>query len=139
MNGEMLLTKWSTGLSHSGCLQLLFVGRVVLGVGVGSGTMIGPVYLAEMAPAKLRGSLNVIFQLFVSHLELLLLDVQGCLSLHYARVGDEAAQLESTTSVPIWLSCRSPLVSWCLDSSITARSLSTPGESRLAQLVSRLQ
>ena len=28
--------------------------------------MIGPVYLAEMAPAKLRGSLNVIFQLFVS-------------------------------------------------------------------------
>lgn len=50
------------------CLvQLLFVGRVVLGVGVGAGTMIGPVYLAEMAPANLRGSLNVIFQLFVSH------------------------------------------------------------------------
>lgn len=47
-------------------VQLLFVGRVVLGVGVGAGTMIGPVYLAEMAPAKLRGSLNVIFQLFVS-------------------------------------------------------------------------
>ena len=28
-------------------------------------SQIGPVYLAEMAPAKLRGSLNVIFQLFV--------------------------------------------------------------------------
>lgn len=28
--------------------------------------MVGPVYLAEMAPAKLRGTLNVIFQLFVT-------------------------------------------------------------------------
>ena len=27
---------------------------------------VGPLYLAEMAPAKLRGTLNVIFQLFVT-------------------------------------------------------------------------
>ncbi len=47
-------------------MALMIVGRVVMGLGVGAGTMIGPVYLAEMAPAKLRGSLNVIFQLFVS-------------------------------------------------------------------------
>lgn len=47
-------------------LAMMFVGRVVLGVGVGAGTMVGPVYLAEMAPAKLRGALNVIFQLFVT-------------------------------------------------------------------------
>ena len=50
----------------------------MLGVGVGAGTMIGPVYLAEMAPAKLRGSLNVIFQLFVS----LLLPNQGKMPPH---------------------------------------------------------
>ena len=31
-----------------------------------AGTAVGPVYLAEMAPAKLRGTLNVIFQLFVT-------------------------------------------------------------------------
>ncbi len=49
-------------------MALMIVGRVVMGLGVGAGTMIGPVYLAEMAPAKLRGSLNVIFQLFVSPL-----------------------------------------------------------------------
>ena len=27
---------------------------------------VGPIYLAEMAPAKLRGTLNVLFQLFVT-------------------------------------------------------------------------
>lgn len=47
-------------------MALMFVGRVVLGVGVGAGTMVGPVYLAEMAPARVRGALNVIFQLFVT-------------------------------------------------------------------------
>lgn len=47
-------------------IAMLIIGRCVLGLGVGIGTMIGPVYLAEMAPPKLRGTLNVIFQLFIT-------------------------------------------------------------------------
>lgn len=47
-------------------MAMLIIGRILLGVGCGAGTMIGPVYLAEMAPAQLRGTLNVIFQLLVT-------------------------------------------------------------------------
>lgn len=36
---------------------LLFVGRVVTGVGVGAGMMVGPLYTAELAPKHLRGAL----------------------------------------------------------------------------------
>lgn len=47
-------------------MAMLIIGRILLGIGCGAGTMIGPVYLAEMAPAQLRGTLNVIFQLLVT-------------------------------------------------------------------------
>lgn len=43
-------------------LAMLFVGRVLLGVGCGFVTQAGPLYLTEMAPAHLRGGLNFMFQ-----------------------------------------------------------------------------
>ncbi|CAN6453353.1 unnamed protein product [Victoria cruziana] len=47
-------------------VAMLIVGRILLGVGVGFANQSVPVYLSEMAPAKLRGALNIGFQLFIT-------------------------------------------------------------------------
>lgn len=47
-------------------MAMLVIGRVVLGVGVGFATQATPLYLSEMAPFKLRGALNIMFQLAVT-------------------------------------------------------------------------
>ncbi|XP_057858874.2 sugar transport protein 7 [Cryptomeria japonica] len=44
-------------------LVMLFIGRILLGVGIGFGNQAVPLYLSELAPAKLRGGLNMLFQL----------------------------------------------------------------------------
>jgi sugar porter (SP) family MFS transporter len=44
-------------------LGMLITGRLILGVGVGFANQVVPLYLSEMAPARLRGALNVSFQL----------------------------------------------------------------------------
>ncbi|KAK9917567.1 hypothetical protein WJX75_005843 [Coccomyxa subellipsoidea] len=41
----------------------LVVGRIILGLAIGFATQAVPVYLSEMSPAALRGSLNICFQL----------------------------------------------------------------------------
>ncbi|KAK1292019.1 Sugar transport protein 7 [Acorus calamus] len=44
-------------------LAMLLLGRIMLGVGIGFGNQAVPLYLSEMAPAHLRGGLNMMFQL----------------------------------------------------------------------------
>ncbi|XP_072980071.1 sugar transport protein 7-like [Typha angustifolia] len=44
-------------------LTMLILGRIMLGVGIGFGNQAVPLYLSEMAPAHLRGALNMMFQL----------------------------------------------------------------------------
>jgi hypothetical protein len=44
-------------------VAMIIVGRVVLGVGLALNNQSVPLYLSEMAPHKLRGALNVLFQL----------------------------------------------------------------------------
>lgn len=44
-------------------LTMLILGRVLLGVGIGFGNQAVPLYLSEMAPAKVRGAVNQLFQL----------------------------------------------------------------------------
>jgi len=44
-------------------LAMLIVGRILLGFGVGFANQSVPLYLSEMAPARLRGGLNIMFQL----------------------------------------------------------------------------
>jgi MFS family permease len=44
-------------------LAMLILGRIMLGVGIGFGNQAVPLYLSEMAPAHLRGGLNMMFQL----------------------------------------------------------------------------
>jgi MFS family permease len=43
-------------------LAMLVLGRVSLGVGVGFANQVVPMYLSEIAPANLRGALNIMFQ-----------------------------------------------------------------------------
>ncbi|KAK6253091.1 hypothetical protein QUC31_014811 [Theobroma cacao] len=47
-------------------VELLIIGRLLLGVGVGFANQSVPVYLSEMAPAKIRGALNIGFQMAVT-------------------------------------------------------------------------
>ncbi|XP_021900070.1 sugar transport protein 14 [Carica papaya] len=42
---------------------MLIVGRIFLGIGIGFGNQAVPLYLSEMAPAKVRGAVNQLFQL----------------------------------------------------------------------------
>lgn len=45
---------------------MLYIGRVLLGIGVGFAIQCATLYNSEMAPAKLRGALNILFQLMVT-------------------------------------------------------------------------
>ncbi|CAM6129893.1 unnamed protein product [Calypogeia fissa] len=47
-------------------LAMLISGRITIGFGVGFSNQAVPLYLSEMAPAKLRGALNIMFQLATS-------------------------------------------------------------------------
>ncbi|KAI5084485.1 hypothetical protein GOP47_0000654 [Adiantum capillus-veneris] len=47
-------------------VAMLIIGRILLGVGVGFANQSVPVYLSEMAPAKYRGALNIMFQLAIT-------------------------------------------------------------------------
>lgn len=44
-------------------LEMLLLGRIMLGFGIGFGNQAVPLYLSEMAPTHLRGGLNIMFQL----------------------------------------------------------------------------
>jgi sugar porter (SP) family MFS transporter len=45
---------------------MLYIGRAILGFGVGFAIQCTTLYNSEMAPAKLRGGLNILFQLMVT-------------------------------------------------------------------------
>ncbi|KAJ1693375.1 hypothetical protein LUZ63_010073 [Rhynchospora breviuscula] len=47
-------------------LGMLFTGRIFLGCGVGFANQAVPLFLSEVAPAKIRGGLNILFQLNVT-------------------------------------------------------------------------
>lgn len=47
-------------------IEMLILGRILLGVGIGYANQSVPVYLSEMAPPKLRGALNIAFQMAIT-------------------------------------------------------------------------
>ncbi|XP_059446905.1 sugar transport protein 13-like [Corylus avellana] len=47
-------------------LSMLIAGRLLLGCGVGFANQAVPVFLSEIAPARIRGALNILFQLNVT-------------------------------------------------------------------------
>ncbi|XP_047981957.1 sugar carrier protein C-like [Salvia hispanica] len=52
------------GFAHN--VAMLIIGRILLGVGIGFANQSAPVYLCEVAPAKHRGKLNMLFQLMIT-------------------------------------------------------------------------
>lgn len=47
-------------------IEMLIIGRILLGFGVGYCNQSVPVYLSEMAPANIRGALNIGFQMMIT-------------------------------------------------------------------------
>ncbi|PON36600.1 Sugar/inositol transporter [Trema orientale] len=47
-------------------IAMLIIGRLLLGVGVGFANQSVPLYLSEMAPPKIRGALNIAFQMAIT-------------------------------------------------------------------------
>ncbi|KAI9705317.1 MAG: hypothetical protein M1820_005147 [Bogoriella megaspora] len=60
---------WIVGIAifmgHGGNLGAVYAGRFVAGLGVGQTVVVGPVYLAEIAPAPIRGLCTCVFTGFV--------------------------------------------------------------------------
>ena len=54
--------------THGGSYDYILAGRFITGIGVGSLSMIVPLYNAELAPPEIRGSLVALQQLAVSDL-----------------------------------------------------------------------
>ncbi|EBS7633957.1 sugar porter family MFS transporter [Salmonella enterica] len=53
-----------SGLTHS--IEVLTLARILQGIGVGASSVLVPVYIAELAPAKIRGFLVTSFQLMIT-------------------------------------------------------------------------
>ncbi|WOL11047.1 hypothetical protein Cni_G19808 [Canna indica] len=53
------------GAVNAGAVNIfmLIVGRILLGIGIGFGNQAVPLYLSEIAPPKIRGAVNQLFQL----------------------------------------------------------------------------
>ncbi|CAM0911091.1 unnamed protein product [Alopecurus aequalis] len=64
-------------------VMMLILGRILLGVGVGFANQSVPLYLSEMAPANLRGMLNIGFQLMTT------IGILAANLINYATVGIE--------------------------------------------------
>ena len=64
-----LCTLWIVGIAifmgHGGSLGAVYAGRFIAGLGVGQTVVVGPVYLAEIAPAPIRGLCTCVFTGFV--------------------------------------------------------------------------
>lgn len=66
---RLLCVLWAVGISmflgNNGSLSLVYAGRFIAGLGVGQTPVIGPVYIAEITPAAIRGLCTCIFTGFV--------------------------------------------------------------------------
>ncbi|KAF8664474.1 hypothetical protein HU200_054648 [Digitaria exilis] len=79
-------------------VAMLIVGRVLLGIGVGFNNQSVPVYLSEMAPARLRGMLNIGFQLMIT------IGILGANLINYPRSMAVGGGASASRSPP----CRRP-------------------------------
>ena len=61
---------------------MLVIGRVMLGWGVGFANQAVPLYLSEIAPPHVRGTLNIMFQMATTIGELPGSGLRAALGLH---------------------------------------------------------
>ncbi|KAJ5677874.1 Major facilitator superfamily domain general substrate transporter [Penicillium maclennaniae] len=66
---RQLCLVWILGIAiymgNGGSLAAVYAGRFIAGLGVGQTVVVGPVYLAEIAPASIRGICTCVFTGFV--------------------------------------------------------------------------
>jgi MFS family permease len=66
---RQLCVLWVLGIGifmgAKGNLGAIYAGRFIAGLGVGQTVVVGPVYLAEIAPASIRGLCTCVFTGFV--------------------------------------------------------------------------
>ncbi|EKJ72767.1 hypothetical protein NXS19_012871 [Fusarium pseudograminearum] len=66
---RQLCTVWIVGIvifmANGGNLGAIYAGRFIAGLGVGQTAVVGPVYLAEIAPSAVRGLCTCVFSGFV--------------------------------------------------------------------------
>lgn len=53
-------------MSNISSSNVLYVGRLVAGFGVGAASMLTPLYVSENAPRAIRGGLTGLYQLFIA-------------------------------------------------------------------------
>ena len=63
--------------------EVLLVGRIIVGLGIGSAAMVVPMYIAESAPANIRGELVVVNNLFITGGQFIATLVDGLFSNVY--------------------------------------------------------
>ena len=77
---SVVFTVGSLVLGAAYHLAMLVIGRVIVGVGIGIAAMAVPMYIAESAPARLRGMLVVLNVLFLTGGQLAATVVDGAFS-----------------------------------------------------------
>lgn len=62
---RVLCILWSIGIAifmaNKGHLGAVYAGRLIAGLGIGQTTVVAPVYIAEIAPASVRGACTCFF------------------------------------------------------------------------------
>ncbi len=66
MVAALVFAVGALGSAFSPTVSLLIVSRIILGLAVGSSTIFVPLYIAEIAPAAVRGALTALFQLAIT-------------------------------------------------------------------------
>ena len=66
LTSSIIFTLGSFVMAAANTKYLLLLGRLTVGAGVGLSSMISPLYIAELAPARIRGTLVTINVLFIT-------------------------------------------------------------------------
>ena len=77
---SIVFTAGAAVMGASEAIWMLLIGRVIVGVGIGFAAMSVPMYIAETAPAEMRGKLVVMNNLFITGGQFVATIVDGALS-----------------------------------------------------------
>ncbi|ELY4609304.1 sugar porter family MFS transporter [Cronobacter turicensis] len=64
--GATLFVVGSLGCAAAGNMQMLAIARFILGLAVGAASFTAPLYLSEIAPERIRGSMISLYQLMIT-------------------------------------------------------------------------
>jgi SP family arabinose:H+ symporter-like MFS transporter len=76
----------SAGIWFAGSLNQFVVWRIIGGIGIGAASIIAPMYIAEIAPARLRGRLVTLYQVGI----VLGIFAAVFMNMQIQRIGDDA-------------------------------------------------